>query len=478
VLFAGLYYGADDSAGDGGGKAAPTPSAVNKVSLEVPGATTFQTLTSTQNDVSSIDSSRYQGFVNVTSQVAAAGAGTYTVGGVQAGTGEDRYAGWSIVVAYQLDSDPARNLTIDDGFQSVASNSGPITFPVSGFQTPPSGTVDTDLGFIAYEGDQGYVGDSATLDGHTLTDATHPANNFFDSAISDDGTPVGTKTPNYANQMGYDSSFINANGLLPNSATSATIVLTTNGDAYYPGVVTFATELYAPKITQAKTVTNLTHPGQPVQEGDVLQYDIFGTNSGQDGTSDFVLTDPIPANTTYDPGTLDVVAGGGATPTGAQNDSSGVLGDYNATANAVTFRLGTGATRTVGGDIAPNGSYNVQFDVKVNGPATNPMPPGTAVDNTATATFNSQSLDIPLQASASANTTVTAPDLSITKLLTSGTSITAGGTATYSVAVANVGTASTQGTVTVSDTLPTGMTLQSITGTGWTWRARPTRRSR
>ena len=33
--------------------------------------------------------------------VPAGGAGTYTVANVQAGTGDDRYAGWSLVVAYQ-----------------------------------------------------------------------------------------------------------------------------------------------------------------------------------------------------------------------------------------------------------------------------------------------------------------------------------------------------------------------------------------
>ena len=42
--------------------------------------------------------------------------------------------------------------------------------PVSGFQTPLSGPVRTKLGFVAYEGDRGISGDSATLDGKALSD--------------------------------------------------------------------------------------------------------------------------------------------------------------------------------------------------------------------------------------------------------------------------------------------------------------------
>ena len=51
----------------------------------------------------------------------AAGAGTYSVANVQAGTGGDRYAGWTLVVAYEDLTQPPRNLTVDDGFITVSS---------------------------------------------------------------------------------------------------------------------------------------------------------------------------------------------------------------------------------------------------------------------------------------------------------------------------------------------------------------------
>src|SRR5206468_3234038 len=40
--------------------------------------------------------------------------------------------------------------------------------------------------------------------------------------------------------------------------------------------------------------------------------------------------------------------------------------------------------------------------------------------------------------------------------------------ADYDIEASNVGTGSTSGTVTVSDTLPAGLTATSISGTGWT----------
>ena len=39
--------------------------------------------------------------MDVTAAVQAAGNGTYWVGDIPAATGEDRYAGWSLVVAYR-----------------------------------------------------------------------------------------------------------------------------------------------------------------------------------------------------------------------------------------------------------------------------------------------------------------------------------------------------------------------------------------
>ena len=64
----------------------------------------------------------------------------------------------------------------------------------------------------------------------------------------------------------------NASGILANGASSATIHLTTGGETYLPGVVTFATELFAPRLIPAKSAVDLN--GGAVQQGDVIEYSI------------------------------------------------------------------------------------------------------------------------------------------------------------------------------------------------------------
>ena len=72
----------------------------------------------------------YQGFADVTARVSAGGAGAYTTANVQTGRGLDRYAGWSLVVAYHSPSALPRNMTIFDGFETVNSGDPPHEFSV------------------------------------------------------------------------------------------------------------------------------------------------------------------------------------------------------------------------------------------------------------------------------------------------------------------------------------------------------------
>ena len=234
-----------------------------------------------------------------------------------------------------------------DGLTTIVSNAPATTIPVSGFTTPPAGPVRTTLGFVSYEGDLGLGGDTASLNTRTLANAANQATNFFNSSISANGVAVTTRDPAFRNTMGYDSDLFNADGVLANGATSATIGLTTNSDQYLPGVITFATELYAPNVALAKTVTNVTHPAGPDQRRDVLRYTVTARNTGQDGADNFILTDPIPAGATYVPNSLRI---DGAVVTDVDGDDRG---EFAAGANRVVFRLGTGANATLGGRLAP-----------------------------------------------------------------------------------------------------------------------------
>ena len=124
--------------------------------------------------------------------------------------------------------------------------------------------------------------------------------------------------------------------------------MTTSGDTYFPAVVTFATDLFAPNITSSKSVANITHPGGPDRRGDDLRYTVSYTNTGSDAATNFVMRDAIPAGTTYVPGSLRITAGpqAPASPTDALGDDAA---EFNSGTGEVVFRLGAGGNATTGG---------------------------------------------------------------------------------------------------------------------------------
>ncbi|MGZ4311095.1 MAG: hypothetical protein ACXVR1_03200 [Solirubrobacteraceae bacterium] len=408
VLFAGLYYGARTTAGTGG-KVAPYPSVagVSRVELKPPGSAGFERLTAAVDQSSEVTGA-YGAFADVTAQVQRAGSGVYTVANVQSATGEDRYAGWALAVAYEAAGEPPRNLTVFDGLQSVTQSKPAVTIRVSGFQTPLSGPVRTKLGFVAYEGDRGLSGDSATLDGKALSDKVTPANNFFNSAISVGGQNVTDKTPDYVNQLGFDAKLLGIDGFLANGATSANIALRTSSDQYLPHFITFATDLYAPVIRANKTVANLTHPDGPTRAGDRLRYTVTFANEGLEAGTNFVATDKLPAHTTYVAGSLRIPSA--PSSAGAPSDIVGDdQGEFEAAQGAVRFFLGAGATAGRGGTLAvagaPGDRAEISFEVRVNDTLTAEH----EIRNAAQATFIAPTLGKELTALSSETLVTAAP---------------------------------------------------------------------
>jgi uncharacterized repeat protein (TIGR01451 family) len=360
------------------------------------------------------------------------------------------------VVAYHDQTLPARNLTVFDGYQTVNGANPTVNIPVSGFVTPLSGPVQTTLGFVAYEGDRGMVGDTARLDATTLTDAVNPATNFFNSTISYHGSLVTSKVPDYPNQLGFDTDLMDASGLLANGATSATIQVHTGGETFLPGVITFATDLYSPKIVPDKTVTDLN--GGAVRRGDVLEYHVTGTNTGDDGAADVVVTDAIPAHTTYTPHSLVVVS----SPGGIAGHKTDASGDDQAefAGGTVTFRVGTGADEANGGLLAAGESFEVRFRVRVN----QSTPGGTAIVNRATVDLHGQTisgLHLRDESPPVSVTVAAAADLAIVKTLAPRPPV-AGRPVTFTLRVSNLGPDDATG-VTVTDPLSAKVTGPSAT---------------
>ncbi len=264
VAYAGLYWGAfsDDNG------TTLNPARVN-VQLRTPNSAGYISLSATQVDDIYIggQGNAYQGFIDVTAQVKAAGAGTYTVANVAAVQGLNRYAGWVLVVAYTSPVEPLRNLVIYDGFNFDATYQ-PVQIPLSGFITPSTGTVTVTLGIYGSDGDRGNSGDQLYLNSTIISNAANPPDNPFNSSISDRGVNVVARNPAVVNNMNIDVDLFNASGVLPNDATTATLTISATQEKFLPALVTFSTLVYQPAIQIESRVNDLN--GGDVIAGDTL----------------------------------------------------------------------------------------------------------------------------------------------------------------------------------------------------------------
>jgi uncharacterized repeat protein (TIGR01451 family) len=405
VLWAGLYWSARTQAATGGVNA-PSPSSRGSVKFKIPGQTVYQTITADEliNDTISTGNtaSTYRGFTEVTSQVRSGGSGTYTVADVQIATGLDRYGSWGLVVAYYDPTARLRNLSVFDGFVIISTSNSSATIPLSGFLTPLSGTVRTALGTIAYEGDLGLTGDSYRLNGTSITDALNPTTNFFNSTASRLGTRISAKNPNYVNQLGTDFDVTNATGILANGVSSANISVTTGGETYYPGTITFVTDVQ-PVLDVTKTYSDVD--GGTLEPGDTLEYTLLIESTGVDSALETVLRDRLPPFATYVPGSSEILTGAN---TGLKTD---VAGDdqitYDAASRSLLVRLGTGANGSVGGEMPVGATTSLRFRVTID---VN-IPNNTDLRNVAQITYRSQATGVSYQDSSSAAAvTISNPD--------------------------------------------------------------------
>ena len=458
VLWAGLYWGARLTAG-AGGQAAPA-AARNQMKLKLPGESAYRTILAEQTFGPTGADQAYQRFREVTDEVQAAGPGIYWGADVAAGTGEDRYGGWSLTVVYRNPTLPLRNLTVFDGFADVGQGE-PVTVGISGFLAPESGTVETQLGMVAYDGDRGTTGDRALVIGtppnpDTLLGTTlSPGTNFFNSTHDLNGATVTTRSPSDLNMLGFDVKNIGAPGAIPNGAQSASIQFSSTGDRYFPGVLTTTINLFSPDFSpSSKTVLNLSGR-EPAVPGDTLEYTLNYINAGQDGAEDVVATDPIPPGTTYVPDSLEVLSGAntGLKTDAADGDQAEFVGDE------VVFRLGTGANGTSGGDLPPGSSTSFRFQVTVDLAAV-----GTTIVNEARLAYVAATIGDPFTYVPNQTLTPvgTVADLSLTKTSSPDPGL-AGGQLTSTLTVQNAGPSPALDVV-VTDELPAGVTLVSAPG--------------
>ncbi|MFA2566625.1 DUF7507 domain-containing protein [Bacillus wiedmannii] len=393
----------------------------------------------------------YTRSADVTSLVQAGGSGSYTTGSVpglvdplDASNGAINSSGWTLIVAYQNGSLPARNLTIYVAGNRVSVETGSADVSVSGFLTPAGGPVSGRLFISSTEGDADLTGDQALFGPNfsslnALSGPNNAVNNFFGSQVNNaagnldtTGTfgtrnqSASTSTNISAGRQGWDITSIDISPYLTNSQVSAAIRLTTNGDAYMLNTVGLQININSPNIQATKSVNKSV-----AAIGDVLTYTVTIPNTGLLPANNVIFIDSLPNGTSFIPGTVTV----DSIPQTNANPAAGIsLGTINNNASrTVTFQA---TVVSLPNQNPISNTANITFQYT-------PIAGGT--------TFNG------LATSNSAGTQINLADIngtkSVNKLFTDF-----GETLTYSIALANIGNIAATNVI-YTDPIPSGTTF-------------------
>lgn len=311
---------------------------------------------------------------DVTSLVAAAGAGTYTVGGVPATViateNNLNCAGWTLCVAYANPNMLTSNLTLFVGCE--ASGAAPAF--VTGFHAPDLGSISGRLFVSSLEGDAQITGDRFLVNENTplvspadqISGTNNPATNFFGSQINtlltlstdiltgkliasgssvlDTRGTFGTINSNAATgtgisgaRQGYDITSIDIGSLIQNSQEQIYTQGTTTGDVYTINALGIQLQVKAPSIKSIKSASSTT-----ATVGDVITFTITFENVGELLAESLNFTDILPTGMTLVSNSLYV--------------------------NNVLVPSPNLITGVPLGDLAVNATTTVVFDVDVNSP--------------------------------------------------------------------------------------------------------------
>lgn len=303
------------------------------------------------------------------------GSGTYSVEQVPGliervsnYTSRTNHLGWTLAVIYGNPLEEYTNTYLYVGANNITiSNSTDLT--ISGFETLPTGSINSKLFLSAQEGDGDILGDQA-LFGSSFSNLTNlsgpnnPSSNFFAGQINnvngllDTSGTFGSRNNNplpgtntSASRHGWDITTINISSLMTNSQTSAALRLLSQGDGYMinaVGLTTNSVYLNVPIIKVVdKAVENI---------GNQLTYSFNITNNSNVTITSNILKDILQTEATFVTGTVEV--------------------------NSTSLPLATPASGIPIPDLIPGASATVSFNVLINS-----MPTPNIIYNTGTLSF-------------------------------------------------------------------------------------------
>ncbi|WP_282123527.1 T9SS type B sorting domain-containing protein [Algibacter mikhailovii] len=331
AVYAGLYWSAILQSGD--------RSSINQVKFKLPNSTSYNNVIgevvydAIVDPIPSFsgepDNTPYVCYADVSNLLSGLSdlEGTYTLANVTSSLGSNfstgLAAGWTLVMIYENPNLNTKSFTVFDGFSHIY-DSHTETIPISGFNTPPSGSIDIQMAYAALDGDRTKRATKMEIDGKSVTSSFRPANKFFGSVIENSDGVAHPRNPYSANTLGYDTGFLEIKNAEPeyvgNGDTTSGFTLQVargQADPIFTFLNSFAVDVIAPDIVLTKIVTDDTGAeidGADVVLGQRLFYEITYESVGNDNVINFTLKDVLPDNIFFDPDTdIDLSNAGGAT---------------------------------------------------------------------------------------------------------------------------------------------------------------------
>ncbi|WP_155285338.1 isopeptide-forming domain-containing fimbrial protein, partial [Capnocytophaga felis] len=235
-------------------------------------------------------------------------------------------AGWSLVIIYEDPDKSNKNITTFDGYARITKGEK-VDFSFSGFKTLPSPLpVNARFGVMALEGDKDISGDKLSIlkpDGsyEDLSNSINPANNFFNSSISEGENLIIDRHPASTNTLGWDIDLFSIpntnNSIIQNDQETASFKAHSTGDLYNIFFSAFEVEVIEPKMNLLKTAQDVAGNilnNQTVALGSTVYYGLEFQNVGNDDVVDYQIKDFLPKNVTLDTSIpFEIPAGSGIT---------------------------------------------------------------------------------------------------------------------------------------------------------------------
>ncbi|MBO6914535.1 MAG: hypothetical protein JJ860_03185, partial [Psychroserpens sp.] len=288
----------------------------NDIMLMMPGETQYTTYTADdviyRGKTFQIANGPYICVKDITNQVSALSNpyGTYQVANVEAKTGSltgyqggniGTSGGWQIVFVYESPKLPAKNISLFDGYANVTASTNNFDITFGGFQTVPTGNVNTKIVIGSLEGDRDLSGDQLQIRNTSgnfvsLTAPQRSSNNFFNSRITIGNSDFVDRNPASQNTLGFDAACFDlsnpGNSLIDNNQTSATLRLTSNQETYGLYLVGLSVDVWAPDLDPIEIVMD---SGQtPADPGSSLGFNFNIVNKGNDDAINLSITGTLP----------------------------------------------------------------------------------------------------------------------------------------------------------------------------------------